>query len=224
MKWTYPDTFIFDLDGTIIDSAPVIALVLNDMRIELDLKPQMVDFYRALISQGVTYLITQSLEVAINDVKRFTEEFRQRYLKLPTTKNATYPDVLNTINHLFRTGKKLAICSNKPENLCRKIIIDLGLSDVFKVIVGGDTLPSCKPSRETLDYVVSQLGVSLSSSILIGDSTVDQQTAASAGIPFVFFSGGYDDGVNKSQASYVISNLIELLDANLFENDSRHMH
>jgi phosphoglycolate phosphatase len=218
MNFDVVDTVIFDLDGTLIDSAPIIANVLNDMRKQLGKRPLEIDFFRKQISRGAIELVATSLDIGINNATPYVIEFRQNYLNLPTPINSLYPGVLKTISALSNRGIKLGICSNKPEHLCRKVATETGLGKFIGVIVGGDTLSASKPGREPIDYVIQKLRASHESTVLVGDSTIDQRGAMAANIPFVFFRSGYDDGVDQTKALNVIDKITQLLDMKLFKN------
>jgi len=212
------NTVIFDLDGTLIDSAPIVAQVLNSMRKQLGKNSQSLDFYRKLISRGASELVATAMDVDAAYVDTYVSEFRLRYRHIQTPLSCLFPGVLETISFLSGQGIKLGICSNKPEYLCRKIIAETGLGKMLDVIVGGDTLPVSKPLREPVDYVIQQLGGRHDSAVLVGDSSVDQGAALAANIPFVFFSKGYDDGVDQTKAMHVIAQIPQLLGLNLFKD------
>ena len=211
MRTNFPDAFIFDLDGTLVDSAPAIGLVLNEMRLDLGLEPLALEFYRQWISRGAAGLISHSLDVSSEETAPYIDIFRERYRQLPTPASCVYFGVVDTIASLSGQGKKIGICSNKPEYLCQKIIKEIGLEDFISVIVGGDTLPTSKPCRDPIDFVIKELGGASSSAIFIGDSSIDQRASAAADVPFVFYSGGYDDGVNQSQVQFSIDQIPQLL-------------
>lgn len=218
------DTVIFDLDGTLIDSAPAVAEVLNDMREQLALSPLMLDFYRKWISHGAAELIAASMGVDTANVETYVSEFRLRYRQIPTPTSCLYPGVLDTITFLSRQGIKLGICSNKPEYLCRKIIAETGLDEMVGVIVGGDTLSVSKPFREPVDYIIEKLESLHEFTVLVGDSKVDQRAALAANIPFIFFSEGYDDGVDPTKAMNVITRIPQLLDIHFFKDIKKNSH
>ena len=205
-------TVIFDLDGTLIDSAPSVSSILNGMREQSGKNPLDLGFYRKQISRGVTELVARSLDIDINNAGNYVGEFRRNYYSLPTPIDSLYPGVLETTLSLAKRGFKLGICSNKPEHLCQKIVAETGLGEIITVIVGGDSLSTSKPSREPIDYIIKKLGAQHESTVMVGDSLIDQHGSRAANIPFIFFKNGYDDGVEQSEALCIIDQIPQLLD------------
>lgn len=210
-------TIIFDLDGTLIDSAPIVASILNGMREQSGKNPLDLSFYRKQISRGVTKLVTRSLDIHINNAGTYVGEFRRNYYSLPTPIGSLYPGVLETTLSLAKRGYKIGICSNKPEHLCQKIVAETGLDEIIAVIAGGDTLSTSKPSKEPIDYVIKKLGGHHESTVMVGDSLIDQYGSKAANIPFIFFKNGYDDGVEQSESLCVIDQITQLLDIDFFK-------
>lgn len=211
MNFNTASTVIFDLDGTLIDSAPVVASVLNDMRVQSGKKPLDLDFFRVHISRGATELVSTSLDIDAGDAEDYVSEFRHNYFNLPTPLSCLYEGALDTLKNLSASGINLAICSNKPEHLCKKILAETSIGEIVNIVIGGDTLSVSKPCKEPIDYAIQLCGGEHKSSILVGDSTVDQRAAIAAGIPFVFYRHGYDDGVDEIKALHVIDRIPELL-------------
>ena len=203
---------LFDLDGTLIDSAPLVGGILNEMRLESGREPHPLENYRTWISLGGPELVTRSLGGVSDDVTCLLTEFRRRYRDRPTPEDLLFAGAAWTIRELASHGIKLGICSNKPESLCRKALSETQLMKFFDVVVGGDTVAKSKPDPEPLEFALRQLAVGGDSVVLIGDSLVDQKASSAAGVPFIFFSGGYDDGVDIGLASVVVSDLRQLLD------------
>jgi phosphoglycolate phosphatase len=191
------EAVVFDLDGTLVDSAPTIAALINAMRAERAMGMLPVEEYRRWVSLGATDLIRRSLGDSGSDVSFLVEDFRARYRAHPTPVESLYPGVRDTIIALSAANVLLAVCSNKPEHLCQKILDETALSGFFGSIVGGDTARFPKPARDPLDYALNEMGAQTSRAIFVGDSTIDQRTASACAIPFVFFTGGYDDGVDR---------------------------
>lgn len=188
-------TILFDLDGTIIDSAVSIGSILNNMRNEKGLSPLAIDHYRKWVSLGAIDLVSNALEVGPGSVENHLDDFRKRYSVYKTSEHTIYPNVIQAIGGLRNMGIRMGICSNKPTHLCRKVLEDTSLDLYFSSVVGGDRAGKSKPAREPIDFALRDLNHNGGIAILVGDSSVDQKAASATGIPFIFFSGGYDDGV-----------------------------
>lgn len=206
------DTVLFDLDGTLLDSAPLVGRILNGMRESQGRAPLSLNSYRQWISLGAADLVGNAMEAEAQNVSTLVLEFRRRYRELPTPTNTLFPGAAETVAALAASGVRLGICSNKPEHLCHKVLLETGLSDYFGSVVGGDTISQPKPHRQPLDYALEALGATAPSAILVGDSTVDQRAAHAAQLRFVFFTGGYDDGVDVGAAYWCIDALTRVCD------------
>jgi phosphoglycolate phosphatase len=211
MHKNFPEVYIFDLDGTLIDSAIVIAEILNEIRSEKGMNPIDVFIYKYWVSLGARELILKSLEISEDHIENSLIDFRKRYQKIITPKSVIYPGVEDTIKNLISRKKLIAICSNKPESLCRKVLKDIELFDFFSVIVGGDSLKKSKPHPDPLIYILKKLSKPKQSAVFIGDSSIDIKASKAASIPFIFHLNGYNDGVKKKQANFLIENISDLL-------------
>jgi phosphoglycolate phosphatase len=183
---------VFDLDGTLIDSAPVVADILNAMRQDHSKDALGIDFYRAWSSEGGAVLVGNALDISSKDAEQFVPEFRRRYFDLPTPLNSIYPGVIEMLKAFESRNISLAICSNKPEHLCKKVLNEVNLSSYFDIVVGGDTLAKRKPDPLPLMHVIHEIRINPNRILYVGDSLIDKNTAISAGIDFAFFAGGYD--------------------------------
>jgi phosphoglycolate phosphatase len=206
------DAIIFDLDGTLIDSAPVIGCVFNEMRQTRGKNPWPTDSFREWISLGAASLVCHAMEVPAEAAPPLLDEFRHRYALTPTPKETLYLGVPETLTALHSRGFKLAICSNKPEPLCHKVLRETGLEHFFTCVVGGGKVARPKPDRMPLDFCLASLSVTPDRALFVGDSTVDQRAASAAGVPFAFFEAGYDDGVAPTGLSFQMSAISDLLD------------
>lgn len=204
-------TLIFDLDGTLVDSVGVVGSILNAMRAEAGRAPLDQDFYRHWSSRGGVALVGRALEVGPDQALSQVDEFRRRYRERPTPDESVFPGAHSTLEQLSQRGVRLAICSNKPEHLCRKVLHETGLGRYFDAIIGGDTTPRGKPDPAPLLAAMAAIGAQPATTLMIGDSTVDQKTAAAAKVGFVFYSAGYDDGVDRDAAVASIAALPALL-------------
>jgi phosphoglycolate phosphatase len=195
----YYSGIIFDLDGTLIDSAPVVAKVINEMRQQQAMEALAIDCYRAWSSEGGAVLLGNAFGIPPNDAEKLVPEFRRRYFDLPTPVNSIYPGVIEMLRAFKSRNIRLAICSNKPENLCKKVLHEVNLNSYFDVMVGGDTLTKRKPDPLPLKHIIKELKISPNQTLYVGDSLIDKNTAKSADIDFAFFSGGYDPKITLGE-------------------------
>jgi phosphoglycolate phosphatase len=202
---------LFDLDGTLVDSALSIGNVLNQMRIERNLCYLEIQKYREWISLGANDLIANSLEIPVSDVDPSLQDFRIRYASNKTASTDMFPYVKETLSQIKSLGIAMGFCSNKPINLCQKVLSDLNLDNYFSCVVGGGSTASSKPSREPIDLALSMIGQFHRDALLVGDSAVDQMASKNSGLPFIFFSGGYNDGVDTSQVTATIKSMNHLI-------------
>jgi phosphoglycolate phosphatase len=184
---------IFDLDGTLIDSAPDIHAAANRVLRAEGLPEQSFAQVRGFIGRGVPHLIRQLLIAAghgQDDARhaRMTERFVAGY-EDAVGLTRPYPGVAEALDTLRRAGHPLGICTNKPEAATRAVLAHLGLDGPFAVIVGGDSLAVRKPDPAPLHLAVARLG--RPRAVFVGDSEVDAETAAAAGLPFLLFTEGY---------------------------------
>lgn len=204
------DLIVFDLDGTLVDSASQIAQVLNEMRNARGLEPLPLQSYRALVSHGADNLIKKSLCLEDVDLSQNLESFRALLIERPVGPEALFPGVLESLQLIEKSMVKIAICSNKPGNLCRKILRDLKIDRFFTAVIGGGDSAEDKPSPAPLKKAIAQSDSSIDSTVFVGDSTVDQLTAKNLNVKFAFFAAGYDDGVAADQAYFLSSSIYEL--------------
>ena len=169
------NALIFDLDGTLIDSAPDIQAAVNKMLAEEGIGPLDLATVISFIGNGMPKLVERVLHA----------------VQLPQDRHsALYEKTLLLYNQApSAQGHRLAICTNKPAEPAQQILRDFNLERFFEVVVGGDSLPVKKPNPAPLQHCVARLGAS--AALYIGDSEVDYETAQQTQIPFVFFTGGY---------------------------------
>lgn len=203
---------LFDLDGTLIDTAPLIGEILNSMRIEEGMQALPIHNYRNWISLGASELVHRAMGRKSYDLSSTLINFRNRYRERNTPINSLFSGAAWVVKQLCSQGIKLAICSNKPESLCKKVLMDTGLMEYFDIVVGGDTVSKSKPFPEPLEFVLLNLGIAANSAVFVGDSTVDQKASIAANIPFIFFSKGYNDGVDITKTYLIINELKGLID------------
>jgi|GEM_PF-272318 len=180
---------IFDLDGTLIDSAAGIASCLDQISQDRGQGPVSPQQVRRLVSRGAAELVSSCLNStdADADLKRFRALYGQRR----TTRAELYDGVFDGVTRLAGLGLPLGICTNKPQHLTDRILDDVGLAFCFQAVVGGDAASGHKPDPAHLAEVSRRLKLPLSGSALVGDSEVDEAAARAASLPFLFVSYGY---------------------------------
>lgn len=192
---TTTDTLVFDLDGTLIHSAPDICDAVNRALVEhgrpsLDL-PHIISF----IGNGVEVLVERSLGATGGMTTPLhaavLHSFRLAYAERPVSLTQPYAGVIDCLEAARAAGHRLGICTNKPEDAAHDICRRLGLEDFFPVIVGAREGAPRKPDPAPLLDCIRRLGSTGGSTLYVGDSAVDYRTARNAGVRFKLFSGGY---------------------------------
>jgi phosphoglycolate phosphatase len=192
-----PALVVFDLDGTLIDSAADLALAVNAMLADLGCDPLPVPEVRRMIGDGVAMLVARALAArhcATVDPARAAEIFMRHYESDATSLTTTFPGAGAALRALRSAGIPLAICTNKPARITADILSSLGLAQHFARVIGGDSLPYRKPDPRVLHAVLEAFAASPQDSLLVGDSEVDAATAQAAGVPFVLMKHGYRRG------------------------------
>lgn len=223
MKFLNKDTLLFDLDGTLVDSVPDLALAVNQTLVKLDSTPFSQDIIRGWVGNGANILIQRALsgnaEISTtldNKLKnKALEIFYQAYQANNCIETRLYPDVLSTLTALKKRGYRLAIITNKPKQFIPPIINGLGLDGLFELIIGGDTLEKRKPDPLPLHYACQQLSVKIEQCVMIGDSKNDILAAKAASMQSVALTYGYNYGEDISiyQPELIIDNFANLLGA-----------
>lgn len=203
-------TIVYDLDGTLIDSAATVAALLNDLRAECAAPPLTKEQFTPWLSIGGKKMIAAALSIPETEAQPYLDIFRKRYALLPTDQATLYPAVLETLSKLEAQGIQLGLCTNKPRPLTEKILAETGLGNFFKVICAGLDLPAGKPHPDNLHACLTGLGSSPEETLVVGDSRVDQAMAETCGTGFVFFSRGYDDGVRQDTCILSIQHHAEI--------------
>lgn len=184
---------VFDLDGTLIDSAPDLARVANELLAEYDRAPLSEARVRGFIGEGVPKLVTRVAEAAdLPLTEAVIERYRVLYRADPLVLTMPYPGVAGALEALAERGATMAICTNKPEAPTRDILDRLGWAGFFDTVVGGDTLAVRKPDPEPLRQAIN--GAARESVHFVGDSEVDGATGAAAGVRFLLYTEGYRKG------------------------------
>ncbi len=213
----WPRAVVFDLDGTLVDTAPDILAYLNELLAELGRSGLEPDAVRAMIGDGVRTLLIRGLEASGGvptgiDLDRLFHRYLERYTKDPVRLSKPFEGVIETLDRLQTTGIKLGVCTNKPQRPTDRLLSKLGLDRYFGAVIGGDTLPVKKPDPTHLLTALEQLDVEPKQSVLIGDSETDLKTARAAAIPCILVSFGYTPiPARQLSADYIIDHFSELI-------------
>lgn len=206
---------IFDLDGTLVDSAGDIAEAVNRCLEELALPRVSEALVRSWIGEGVGNLVATALRHAGSDrtLEQVMPGFMRHYHACLLRSPQLYDGVLETLQALRARAMPLAICTNKPAALVPPLLAHLGIDDFFAHTVGGDSLPQRKPSAEPLQHTAALLGCAVQACVMVGDSATDLRAANNAQMPVVLVRYGYprDLDLDAAGALAVIDDLRELL-------------
>ncbi|TBU78459.1 HAD-IA family hydrolase [Phytopseudomonas daroniae] len=206
---------IFDLDGTLIDSAPDIAKALN-VGFALNDWPELdPDHVEQFIGNGPRRLIVDILDdlgIAYDEaaVERAFDGYLRAYLDDPAGRTRFFPYVREDLEALHDAGIRLGICTNKNHAVTGKVLEQLGLSSLFDVALGADAVPACKPDPGHLLAVAEAMELVAGDWAYVGDTRVDQKAAEGAGVPFFVVPWGGGPNVETSQEQR-LSRLADLL-------------
>lgn len=210
---------IFDLDGTMIDTAPDLIASLNYTIAARDLAPVTFDDLTHLVGQGARVMIRRAFALrqqAITDaeVEELLERFLAHYKENMPGESKPYEGFVNCLERLKTAGYSLAVCTNKLEQLARPLLDRLELTHYFAAITGGDTFPVRKPDGAHILGTIEKASGNPARSLMIGDSINDIQAAKNAGLPSIGVTFGYSDvPVADLAPSHVISHFDELTTA-----------
>ncbi|CNB24571.1 HAD family hydrolase [Yersinia similis] len=208
--------FIFDLDGTLIDSAPDITKALN-VGFALNDWPELDTAYvEKFIGNGPQRLIIDILEdlrIAYNEVteQRAFDGYLRAYLDAPAEHTHFFPHVHEDLVSLCEAGIRLGVCTNKNHAVTCKVLDQLGLSSLFDVALGADAVPVCKPDPRHLLAVAEAMSLAAGTWAYVGDTEVDQHVAEAAGVPFfvVPWGGGSNVEVAREQRLNRVADLLQ---------------
>lgn len=187
---------IFDLDGTLIDSATDLAQALNILLAERHRPALRLAQVKGFVGDGALKLVERAFAAtggpdAVDTLPALTQRFIAIYESIPATSAQLYPDVAAVLAGLRQTGLRLGLCTNKPQSATEKLLPQLGLGNLFDAVVGGDALPVRKPEPAHLQAVIDRLGIANDRAIMIGDNDNDAAVARGCGVPFIAMLYGY---------------------------------
>ena len=177
------DLLVFDLDGTLIDSRLDLALAVNASREDAGMGPLDHELIYSYVGNGAPMLIRRSLgpEAADQQVDRALRFFYGYYREHMLDNTYLYPGVQESLDTFLGDGRRMAVLTNKPVRFSQEIIKGLGLAAHFQRVYGGNSFKTKKPDPYGLNYLMDELKASKGSTLVIGDSAVDVDTARNAG-------------------------------------------
>jgi phosphoglycolate phosphatase len=191
-------TIVFDLDGTLVDTAPDLINALNFVLHREGLPPVPLDSARNMIGAGARKLIERGLELegrfaTVEEITRLTGDFIDYYAAHIADVSRPFEGVERALDDLEALGFRFAVCTNKLEWLSKLLLEQLGLSSRFSAICGADTFGVSKPDPAILRQTIARAGGQLSSSIMVGDAGPDIGVARRARIPVIGVAFGYTE-------------------------------
>ena len=209
------EALIFDLDGTLVDTAPDLMAATNYI-MALEGRPAVSEAQiRQFVGHGAMDLIKRGLAATgtvPDDVrlKILHGQFLDYYGDNIATHSLLFDGLVPLLDKAAERGLKMGVCTNKVEGLSYKLLDEIGIAKYFTAVVGGDTLPIMKPDPEPYFEVARRLGVDASRSMMFGDSETDIRTAQNAGVPVIAVSFGYtNQHVSHFKPDHVIDHYDE---------------
>ena len=206
---------LFDLDGTLVDSASDIAAAVNRMLAEEGLEQADEALVRSWIGEGTPVLLETALRHAgsSRSAQELLPRFMVHYGDCLLLSPRLYDGVPETLAELDARGVPMAVCTNKPERFVAPLLEHIGIADRFAGVVGAGTLPERKPHPRPLLHLAGQMQVAPDRCLMVGDSQTDFLAGQAAGMPVVLVSFGYARGfdLHAAGALAVIDRFQDLL-------------
>lgn len=191
-------TIAFDLDGTLIDTAPDLAASLNAVLAEQGLPPVSMEAARTMVGHGAKAMIERGyaatgIPLPPEATPRFVERFIEIYRERIAQESRPFPGCLEALEALEDAGAVLVVATNKRTDLAVAVIEALGMSHHFAAIVGADMAPAAKPDARHILFAVEEADGDPDMAIMVGDSATDVNGAKNAGVPVIAVTFGYTD-------------------------------
>ena len=208
-----PDCFLFDLDGTLVDSIPDLTTSTNLLRDELGLEPISQQTVRSYVGDGVGLLVQRALPPEL-----FSRERRERFVEIYTAhltdETFIYPGIIPFLDS--HPARVKAVVTNKPQHLAETLVDRLGLAGYFEIIIGAENGLQKKPHPDMVNRALHRLGCEPGRALMLGDHHVDLRAALAAGVDscFCHWGFGYDDGVTCRYRAETTEELLVLFPGN----------
>ncbi len=196
-------TVLFDLDGTLIDTAPDLMNAHNHVMQKFGYETKSTNEIRNLVGKGAASMIGRSLwnqarkelkKIDDKNIKsKMVDEFVDYYGKNIAVESKLLPGVLEFLKWCKKNNISMAVCTNKTEHLAVDLLKQINVYDYFEYVAGYNTFDYCKPDPRHLTNVIEIIQGELNKSIMIGDSETDSESAKAAGLPFILVEDGYTD-------------------------------
>ncbi len=190
------EALIFDLDGTLVDTAPDLHAATNHVLAMIDRKPISMAELRAFVGHGAMNLIERGVAATGNAVdadtlKHLHKNFLEYYGDNIADHSVVFDGLLAVLDKAQSHGLKMGVCTNKVEHLSHKLLTELNMMHKFGSLIGGNTLPVMKPDPAPLLEAAARLGANPKHILMVGDSETDIRTAQNAGVPVLAVTFGY---------------------------------
>ena len=209
-------TVVFDLDGTLVDTAPDLINALNYILAREGMPPVPLQSARMMIGAGARKLLERGLEldgriVALEELDRLTRDFIAYYADHIADASRPFEGLESALDDLAGRGYRFAVCTNKLEWLSKLLLDRLGLSARFAAICGADTFGIAKPDPAILRQTVARAGGEMASTVMVGDAGPDIGVARRAGVPVIGVTFGYTEvPIAELKPDIVIGHMGEL--------------
>ena len=209
-------TIVFDLDGTLVNTAPDLLRALNHVLEQIALNPVDLDTIATMIGEGAKAMIrkgvaSQGAALTEDAVETHFQAFLAYYADNIAVGSHPFEGAVAALDHLRDEGAVLAVCTNKTQALSDRLLAALGIADRFKCVVGADSVPQRKPNGDHILLTINAAGGIPARAIMVGDSRTDERAARNAGLPFVFVPFGYEaETVDQIGADAVVYHYSEL--------------
>ena len=216
---TAPRTLVFDLDGTLVETAPDLIGALNFVLDREGLAPVPLAKARNMIGAGARKLIERGLELegraaSVEDINRLTKDFIEYYAAHIADASRPFEGLESALDELSERGFRFAVCTNKLEWLSKRLLDQLDMSSRFDAICGADTFGVSKPDPVILRETVARAGGVVSEAIMVGDAGPDIGVARRAGIPVIGVEFGYTEvPIADLKPDLLINHMRDLPDA-----------
>lgn len=219
------DLVMFDLDGTLVETAPEIADAVNDLLREIKLPQVGEDLIATWIGHGTRELMTQayafSAQISADTVRRtgtmdkLMPRFAEFYEQRCGTRSRLYPHVIESLRALRQAHVRMAVVTNKEQRFTATVLMAHQIRHFFDMVIAGDTLEAKKPDPLPVRYCLDAMHVSATRALFVGDSQIDVETARAAGVPIWAVPYGYNLGhpIDQAKPDRIIPSIAAVAEA-----------